>query len=70
MRSIARCAPPRRRVIASALQTWPRAARAGVRRRTESAALLKVMADVDPAIPVIFLDTGWLSRKRWPNRDT
>ena len=27
---------------------------------TESAALLKVMADVDPAIPVIFLDTGWL----------
>src|SRR5947209_5480242 len=27
---------------------------------TESAALLKVMADVDPAIPVIFLDTGYL----------
>src|ERR1700727_2118351 len=27
---------------------------------TESAALLKVTADVDPAIPVIFLDTGWL----------
>jgi phosphoadenosine phosphosulfate reductase len=27
---------------------------------TESAALLKVVADVDPAIPVIFLDTGWL----------
>ncbi len=27
---------------------------------TESAALLKVMADVDPAIPVVFLDTGWL----------
>src|SRR5581483_7842292 len=27
---------------------------------TESAALLKVMADVDPAIPVIFLDTGCL----------
>ena len=27
---------------------------------TESATLLKVMADVDPAIPVIFLDTGWL----------
>jgi phosphoadenosine phosphosulfate reductase len=26
----------------------------------ESAALLKVMADVDPAIPVIFLDTGWM----------
>lgn len=27
---------------------------------TESAALLKVMADVDAAIPVVFLDTGWL----------
>ena len=27
---------------------------------TESAALLKVMADVDPSIPVVFLDTGWL----------
>jgi phosphoadenosine phosphosulfate reductase len=27
---------------------------------TESAALLKVAADVDPMIPVIFLDTGWL----------
>ena len=25
---------------------------------TQSAALLKVMADVDPSIPVIFLDTG------------
>ena len=27
---------------------------------TESAALLKIVADVDPAIPVVFLDTGWL----------
>ena len=27
---------------------------------TESAALLKMMAEVHPAIPVIFLDTGWL----------
>lgn len=27
---------------------------------TESAALLKFAADVDPAIPVVFLDTGWL----------
>ena len=27
---------------------------------TESAALLKVMADIDPSIPVVFLDTGWL----------
>jgi len=40
---------------------------------TESAALLKVMADVDPAIPVIFLDTGWLFEEtlglsRYPDR--
>lgn len=37
---------------------------------TESAALLKVMADVDPAIPVIFLDTGWLFGETLAYRDT
>ena len=37
---------------------------------TESAALLKVMADVDPAIPVIFLDTGWLFDETLRYRDT
>jgi phosphoadenosine phosphosulfate reductase len=37
---------------------------------TESAALLKVMADVDPAIPVIFLDTGWLFEETLTYRDT
>lgn len=37
---------------------------------TESAALLKVMADVDPAIPVIFLDTGWLFQETLDYRDT
>jgi phosphoadenosine phosphosulfate reductase len=37
---------------------------------TESAALLKVMADVDPAIPVIFLDTGWLFDETLAYRDT
>jgi phosphoadenosine phosphosulfate reductase len=36
----------------------------------ESAALLKVMADVDPAIPVIFLDTGWLFEETLAYRDT
>ena len=35
-----------------------------------SAALLKVMADVDPAIPVIFLDTGWLFEETLAYRDT
>ncbi|EHR00691.1 phosphoadenylyl-sulfate reductase [Bradyrhizobium sp. WSM471] len=36
---------------------------------TESATLLKVMADVDPAIPVIFLDTGWLFEETLAYRD-
>jgi phosphoadenosine phosphosulfate reductase len=35
----------------------------------ESAALLKVTADVDPAIPVIFLDTGWLFEETLAYRD-
>ncbi|HEV2156879.1 phosphoadenylyl-sulfate reductase [Bradyrhizobium sp.] len=37
---------------------------------TESATLLKVVADVDPAIPVIFLDTGWLFEETLAYRDT
>jgi len=36
---------------------------------TESAALLKVVADVDPAIPVVFLDTGWLFEETLAYRD-
>src|SRR6185295_11017110 len=27
---------------------------------TESAVLLKFVADVDPSIPILFIDTGWL----------
>jgi phosphoadenosine phosphosulfate reductase len=37
---------------------------------TESAALLKVMADVDAKIPVIFLDTGWLFEETLVYRDS
>ena len=37
---------------------------------TESATLLKVRADVDPTIPVIFLDTGWLFEETLVYRDT
>jgi phosphoadenosine phosphosulfate reductase len=37
---------------------------------TESAALLKVMADVDASIPVVFLDTGWLFEETLAYRDT
>ncbi|PAY09738.1 MULTISPECIES: phosphoadenylyl-sulfate reductase [Bradyrhizobium] len=58
-------------VIAAALQTVGREKLALVSSfGTESAALLKVMADVDPAIPVVFLDTGWLFEETLAYRDT
>ncbi|UFX44567.1 phosphoadenylyl-sulfate reductase [Bradyrhizobium sp. 41S5] len=57
-------------VIAAALQTVGRERLALVSSfGTESAALLKVMADVDPAIPVVFLDTGWLFEETLAYRD-
>jgi phosphoadenosine phosphosulfate reductase len=57
-------------VIAAALQTVGRERLALVSSfGTESAALLKVMADVDPAIPVIFLDTGQLFEETLAYRD-
>ena len=59
------------RVIETALKTVGREQLALVSSfGTESAALLKVMADVDPAIPVIFLDTGWLFEETLAYRDT
>ena len=65
-----RAAAPRE-VIEAALQTVGREHLALVSSfGTESAALLKVMADVDPAIPVIFLDTGWLFEETLAYRDT
>jgi phosphoadenosine phosphosulfate reductase len=58
-------------IIATALRTVGRDRLALVSSfGTESAALLKVMADVDPAIPVIFLDTGWLFTETLAYRDT
>ena len=58
-------------VIAAALQAVGRERLALVSSfGTESAALLKVMAEVDPAIPVIFLDTGWLFEETLSYRDT
>jgi phosphoadenosine phosphosulfate reductase len=58
-------------VIAAALQAVGREHLAVVSSfGTESAALLKVMAEVDPAIPVIFLDTGWLFEETLAYRDS
>jgi phosphoadenosine phosphosulfate reductase len=36
---------------------------------TESAVLLKYVADVDPSLPVLFLDTGWLYEETLAYRD-
>jgi phosphoadenosine phosphosulfate reductase len=58
-------------VISAALKTVGREHLALVSSfGTESAALLKVMADVDPGIPVVFLDTGWLFQETLDYRDT
>ncbi len=58
-------------VIAAALKTVGREHLALVSSfGTESAALLKVMADVDASVPVIFLDTGWLFEETLAYRDT
>jgi phosphoadenosine phosphosulfate reductase len=37
---------------------------------TETAALLKLVADIDPTLPVLFLDTGWLFPETLAYRDT
>jgi phosphoadenosine phosphosulfate reductase len=58
-------------IIAAALQAVGRDRLAVVSSfGTESAALLKVMADVDPEVPVVFLDTGWLFAETLAYRDT
>ena len=58
-------------IIAAALKTVGRDKLALVSSfGTESATLLKVASDVDPAIPVIFLDTGWLFEETLAYRDT
>ncbi|MGY3450011.1 phosphoadenylyl-sulfate reductase [Bradyrhizobium sp. USDA 4353] len=57
-------------VIAAALQAIGRERLAVVSSfGSESAALLKVTADVDPAIPVIFLDTGHMFAETLAYRD-
>lgn len=58
-------------IIASALRIVGREHLAVVSSfGTESAALLKIAADVDPAIPVLFLDTGHLFEETLAYRDT
>ena len=57
-------------IVRSALRTVEREKLAVVSSfGTESAALLKIVADVDPRIPVVFLDTGWLFQETLDYRD-
>ena len=57
-------------IVATALETVGRGRLAVVSSfGTESAVLLKIVADVDPAIPVVFLDTGWLFQETLDYRD-
>jgi phosphoadenosine phosphosulfate reductase len=57
-------------VVQAALRSFEREKLAVVSSfGTESAALLKIVADVDPAVPVIFLDTGWLFQETLDYRD-
>jgi len=68
-RALALASP--REVVAAALKAVGRDNLAVVSSfGIESAALLKIVADVDPAIPVVFLDTGWLFEETLAYRDT
>lgn len=68
-RALADAAP--REIVAAAVRAVGREHLAVVSSfGTESAALLKIVADVDPAIPVVFLDTGWLFEETLAYRDT
>jgi phosphoadenosine phosphosulfate reductase len=67
-RKLAHAAPTE--IVQSALRTIGRDKLAVVSSfGTESAALLKIVADVDRAIPVVFLDTGWLFQETLDYRD-
>lgn len=58
-------------IIAEALRSAPDGRLAAVSSfGTESAVLLKFVADVDRAIPVLFLNTGWLFEETLAYRDT
>jgi phosphoadenosine phosphosulfate reductase len=57
-------------VIAAAAQMMPGRVAVVSSFGTESAVLLKFVADVDPALPVLFLDTEWLFKETLAYRDT
>jgi len=56
-------------IIAAALQAMPARLAVVSSFGTESAVLLKFVADIDPALPVLFLDTQWLFKETLAYRD-
>jgi phosphoadenosine phosphosulfate reductase len=57
-------------IIETALRTLPDRLAVVSSFGTESAVLLKFVADVDPSLPVLFLDTLWLFKETLSYRDT
>jgi phosphoadenosine phosphosulfate reductase len=57
-------------VIEAAVRTLPDRLAVVSSFGTESAVLLKFVADVDPSLPVLFLDTLWLFKETLSYRDT
>jgi len=58
-----------REIIAAAVEAMPDRLAVVSSFGTESAVLLKFVADVDPSLPVLFLDTLWLFKETLAYRD-
>jgi phosphoadenosine phosphosulfate reductase len=59
-----------REIVETAIRTAPGRMAVVSSFGTESAVLLKFVADVDPSLPVLFLDTQWLFKETLAYRDT
>jgi len=58
-----------RKIIEAALQAMPDRLAVVCSFGTESAVLLNFVADIDPSLPVLFLDTQWLFKETLAYRD-
>jgi phosphoadenosine phosphosulfate reductase len=58
-----------REIVAAAVQAMPGRVAVVSSFGTESAVLLKFVADIDPSLPVLFLDTQWLFKETLAYRD-
>src|SRR5215469_10338950 len=58
-----------RQIVETAVRTLPGRVAVVSSFGTESAILLKFVAEVDPSLPVLFLDTQWLFKETLAYRD-